>query len=1108
MCVRLDKIRVVCMAICLLLLAAFAASAQKGNQIDLSGEWRFALDRAGEGVAANWFSHDLPDRIKLPGILQSQGYGDEISTKTPWVLSLYDRNWFDREEYKPYTKTGNVKVPFLSQPPRHYIGQAWYQRDIIVPETWRRKRVVLSLERPKWQTTVWLDNQRIGSRRSLVASHDFELGLIEPGPHRLTILVDNSMILPYRPDAHSVSDSLGMSWNGIVGKIELHATSPVWIDDAQVFATSQLAPVTVKVTIGNSTGRAGHGVVVANGFSLPVSWTSNESRKVIEIRNSYPVNGRLVNWDEFHPALSKMSLSLKGDDADDAREIVFGYREIKAVGREFQLNGRRIYLRGTHHGGDFPLTGYPPTDVAYWKKIFQINKNWGINHIRFHSFCPPDAAFEAADELGIYLQPEPGMWNDVSPGTEMEKMLYEETELMIRAYGNHPSFLLFSPSNEPKGHWKEAFDKWIAHYRIADPRRLYTNGTGHTEREVPNLAEGTDYLAMQRIGQKMLRGNTAWFGSDYGKSLDEITIPVVSHELGQWVAYPDFDVIKKFTGYMRPGNYEIFRDSLAKKGLLSRDKDFAYASGRYQLACYKEEIEANLRTPGMDGFQLLDLHDYLGQGTALVGLLDAFWEEKDYVTAQEFRRFNNATVPLAMFSKQVFTSNERLTVPVEVAHFGEHPLDNVAASWTVIDAAGRVYLKGKFARRSLPIGKNIPLGVIDSKLSTLPAPGRYKLVVILADTASRNDWDFYVYPSDAAAEPKTVLVTQSWTAASERLAAGGKVLYSPRKTDLDWTSPPLDWIPVFWNRLMNPAWGRMLGMWIDDRHPALRQFPTENYNGWQWTEIVRSARAVNLDKLPAGLQPIVQPIDDWNRNYKLGLVFEAKVGRGKLMVASADIETRLDYRIAARQLRRSLLSYMASPEFDPKTTVTAEQIESLFFDTRIMKRLGATATASGDAANVIDGDPNTFWIAGDPRATSRQNQEVMISFPNAVSFSGLVIMPRQNHREHEGDIREYSIEISTDGTNWSEIKRGSLISTFDPQTIAFDRNVVAKLIKINSLNGFGNDKTTAVADVAVIYTGPKLPDSDEELEYKRSKAASPDIDEGAAPDDKKPKKPR
>ncbi len=293
---------------------------------------------------------------------------------------------------------------------------------------------------------------------------------------------------------------------------------------------------------------------------------------------------------------------------------------------------------------------------------------------------------------------------------------------------------------------------------------------------------------MQRIGPKMLRGNTAWFGQDYGKSLEDVNVPVVSHELGQWVAYPDYDVIKKFTGYMRPGNYEIFRDSLRKKGLLARNKDFAYASGRYQLAAYKEEIEANLRTPGMDGFQLLDLHDYLGQGTALVGLLDAFWEEKGYVTAKEFRRFNNTTVPLARLTKRVFKTDEQFSVDVEAAHFGERPLESVSVSWKIVDGTGKTGQQGEFPARLLPIGKNIPLGTISVNLSQLSAPSAYKLVIALNGTEFENDWNFWLYTA-AANRPKrrSVLVTNSWAEAKQGLARGGKVLYSPRKAD--WIGP-------------------------------------------------------------------------------------------------------------------------------------------------------------------------------------------------------------------------------------------------------------------------------------------------------------------------------
>jgi len=1077
-----------------------AANLHAAEVRDLSGQWRFAMDRADEGVAQAWYGRDLADRIAIPGILQAQGQGDEITAKTPWVLSLYDKNWDQREDYKQHTAPGKVKVPFLSQPPRHYLGAAWYQRDVEVPAAWKGKRVVLFLERPRWGSSAWVDEKKVGSNLSLVAEHEYDLGLLAPGKHRVSIRVDNRMLMAYRPDAHSVSDSLGMSWNGIIGKVELRATTPVWLDDAQAYPNVQDKSVLLKVRIGNAAGRGGSGVLTANGAAHKVSWS--EGGGTAEIKVQFPATAQ--TWDEFHPALHKIRLQLKGGAASDVREVSFGFAQIAAKGKDFVLNGRPLLLRGTHHGGDFPLTGYPPTDVAYWRKIFQINKDWGINHIRFHSFCPPEAAFQAADEVGMYLQPEPGMWNEVSPGTAMDKMLYEETERMIRAYGNHPSFVLFSPANEPKGRWKEAFDKWIAHYRVADPRRLYSNGTGHTEKEVPGLGEGTDFLAMQRIGPKPLRGNKAWFGKDYGESLMDIHVPVVSHETGQWVAYPDFSVIDKFKGYLKPGNYEIFRDSLAKHGMAHRNKDFAYASGKFQLNSYKEDIEANLRTPGMMGYQLLDLHDYLGQGTALVGVLDTFWEPKGYAKAREFRRFNGQTVPLARVMKRVYTAGETLTAEVEIAHFGERPLADARPYWKLLDPAGKVAAGGDFPAQAIGIGKNIKLGTVQAALSALPAPQTYKLVVGLRGTEVENDWNIWVYPSQVdASAPDGVLVTHSWPAAEASLNAGGRVLYLPLAADLDWNSPPLDTVPVFWNRLMNPAWGRMLGVWVDQRHAALAQFPTESFNDWQWNELVANTRAVNLDRLPQALQPIVQPVDDWNRNFKLGLLFEAQVGKGKLMVASVDLERNLERRVVARQLRKSVLEYMAGGAFKPQTALTPAQLRSVLFDTQVMKKLGATAaTAAGgrDAASAIDGDPNTFWTAAGKDGAARA---LALAFPQPVSFSGLVLMPRQNHRDHEGDVRDYVIHISDDGASWRELKRGALVSTFEQQSIDFGQPVMARHLRFTALSGFGQDTSSSLAELALRYTGPALPENAGPLTYQRVKSASSDIDENLPAEEKK-----
>ncbi|HEY6803191.1 MAG TPA: sugar-binding domain-containing protein [Pyrinomonadaceae bacterium] len=1120
-----------------LLLTVFTGSvlAQSTETRNLAGVWRFALDRNDTGVSLKYFDSPLPQTIRLPGILQAQRFGDEIDINTPWVLSLYDRYWFLRDEYKNYTQR-NVKVPFLSQPPRHYLGVAWYQRDIDIPSNWSNRRVVLTLERPHWETTVWVDDKQFGSNRSLVAPHIYDLATLTPGRHRLTIRVDNRMIMPYRPDAHSVSDSLGASWNGIVGRIDLTSTGRVWIDDVQAYPNLEKRTLLIKVKVGNQTGLNGSGTITAlwpDARKVQVKWDEHGGSAEVEV----PIRDDAPRWDEFNPKLVPLRVSLKGTGVDDVVDLKIGLRDFRAAGNEFRLNGRPINFRGTHSGGDFPLTGYPETNIAYWKALFELCKKWGLNHMRFHSFCPPEAAFDAADQIGFYLQPEPGMWNDISPGTPMERMLYEETDRMIKAYGNHPSFMLLSASNEPKGRWQEALGTWVEFYRKQDPRRLYTNGTGHPEREVPNINSGTDYLAIQRIGPKMLRRETAWFGSDYGASLTEINIPVISHEVGQWVAYPDFDVIKKLNGYLQPGNYEIFRDSLKEHGLLEKNKAFALASGKFQVECYKEEIEANLRTPGLGGFQLLDLHDYLGQGTALVGVLDPLWGPKGYVTAEDFRDFCSPTVPLARLKQRVFTTADRFAVDVELAHFGAQPLENVKGVWRIV--GGEVELSGEWNPTSVPIGKNFQLGKIGVDLTKLPAPREYKLIVsvgptrffgstdrkvnpgpgvIRGQTYFENEWNFWVYPAKpAVAEQRSVdshhafdcppsrstdlLITNSWDEAEAALAKGGKVLFSPRNSDLGWTSPPLDTVPVFWNRQMGPGWGRMLGLWIDLRPGeaksfALGNFPTGSHFDWQWAQLMPGTRAINLDRFPRALEPTVWAIDDWNRNYKLGVIFECAVGNGRLLVSAVDITKPVAANPVLAQLRLSLEQYARSDCFQPSVTVPREALRSLFFDTRIMSKLQAKATLGGQpAASLIDGDPNTFQLVGDQRASVREQAQIVLSFPAAVSMSGLVLMPRQNHREHEGDIKDYVVQISDDGVVWTDIAKGELKSTFDPQKIIFTKTVKSRFVKLVSLSGFGPDKTTALADIAVIYEGPKLRDG-ESMEYQRNRTATPEIDEG------------
>lgn len=954
----------------------------------LHGEWRFSLDRAsaqrqpgdgargdfatnlppGDGIAQQWFNRTLTDRIQLPGFLQTQGYGDDISVDTPWVLTLGDAWW----KLQPaalrdhFSQPGHVEVPFLSQPPKHYLGVAWYQRDITIPAQWQGRHLKLFLERAHWQTTVWVDDKAYPPNDSLVAPHITDLGLLAPGPHRLSIRVDNRTQFPaagHLVDGHSVSDALGATWNGIVGRIELIATSPVWIEDAQAFPNVTNKSALIKAKIGNATGQAGAGhLAVGNdneqpgaGHPVPTThsaaatWDATGGQVEIEI----PLGDDAKTWDEYHPNLQRLLLHLQGGGAEDSAWLTFGLREISHDDKTLLINGTPANLRLTHFGGDFPLTGAPAMDVPSWKKIIQVCKDYGLNGLRFHSWFPPEAAFAAADEMGFYLQPECGMWNDFG-AQAMRERLYDETDRVLQAFGNHPSFILFSPSNEPRNYTRVT-PQWAAAEYQKDNRRLYSAGTGWGD---PAQVSNAQYATLVSFGGAQLRNTGGWFGGDYRRGLENVHIPVLGHEVGQWCAYPDFDVIREFTGFLRPGNYDIFKYIAEQEGVLDQNHALALASGRFQVAAYKEEIEANLRTPGMSGFQLLDLHDYLGQGTALIGLVDAFWQPKSYVTAAQFRRFAGATVPLARLAKRVFTGDQTLESDVEIYHFGSQPLVGATPVWKIVDTSGRAVLSGHWEPRDIPIGKNIPLGKVAAGLSKLPAPAAYKLVVGVRGTAIENDWNFWVYPSPAGSPSGDVIVTK-WAEAAQRLAAGGKVLFIPGAGDLDPAkSPTLQRVPVFWNIQMTvrppqtprPKFDAMLGLLCDTNSPALAEFPTDINCDWQWTQIINGVRSVNLSAAPRSLRPIVAAIDDWNRNWRLGVIFECNVGPGRLLVSTINVGG-VDAGPEGMQLRRSLLDYMAGDRFKPAATLTPEQAAALWSS-------GTAAGAASAPARPFDPDLN------------------------------------------------------------------------------------------------------------------------------------------------------
>jgi len=932
--------------------AALCGTGLAAESQDLAGTWRFRIDSDDRGLAEKWHTASLAgdDTIGLPGAMQAQGYGEAITVQTPWTGQIVDRSWYTAPQYEKYRRPGNVKVPFWLQPERYYKGAAWYQREIEVPDAWRDRRIILLLERPHIETHAWLDDRDLGASDSLSTPHAYDLGAsVASGKHRLTIRVDNRLVVDVGINSHSVTDHTQGNWNGIAGRIELSATPPIWVEDLQVFLHDGHSTA-VRCTIGNATGQDKQVfarlklAVPENGRDPPpfgrlVSLTGPRTTFAFE----YDLGPAAPIWDEFHPALHRVTASIDGSAAG-SRTVSFGLREIGTSGTQFVINGRKAFMRGTLECAIFPLTGYPPTDVRSWKRSIGIAKDHGLNLFRFHSWCPPEAAFEAADLLGFYFHVECASWANASTalglGKPIDRWLYQEADRILAAYGNHPSFLLMAYGNEPAGNDKAYLNAWVNHYRKQDGRRLYTSGAGWPQ-ITANQFHVTPEPRIQAWGAGLasrINARAPETTTDYRAFVQAHKVPVISHEIGQWCAYPNFAEIPNYTGPLKPRNFEIFRESLEAHGMGSQAHDFLIASGKLQAACYKEEIESALRTPGMGGFELLALYDFPGQGTALVGVLDALWTSKGYISAQEFRRFCNRTVPLIRLPKRIFTVDEEISARLEVAHFGPEVPDKMTARLRLVREDGQPVISAVVAALAAPRDGLISFGDWRCKLQTLPAPARYKLVMGIEGTPFENDWDVWVYPAtgETRCPPNVRIVSQCDASAESALLAGGRVLLlvPPGKVRGDGLGKvKLGFSPIFWNT----AWTRRqpphtLGILCDPKHPGLADFPTELHSNWQWWYLLSRAGVLILDDLPRNLRPVVQVIDDWVTNRKLGLVVEARVGSGKLLVCSIDLESNLEANPVARQMRASLLRYVASEQFQPTSELTAQQVRSLMND--------------------------------------------------------------------------------------------------------------------------------------------------------------------------------
>jgi len=782
--------------------------------LDLAGSWDFAL---GE-------KPDFKHRINLPGSLQNQGFGNDVSMDTPWTGLIVDRSWFIDDRYAHYRKPDHLKIPFWLQPDKHYIGKAWFRRKIKIPLQWTNKRITLVLERAHIQTRVFLDGKEMGSCNRLATPHRYDLGChVTAGEHELSIEVDNHLSPDVGHNASSVSDHSQTNWNGIIGKMQLRATPLVWLDNIQIFPNLSQKNARLQITIGNTSGQSGKDVILVDNQSYEIAWEIEGG--VIDIM--IPLEEKMELWDEFQPTLHTLVIRF----GEEEHKVTFGLREISLKEDRWFLNGRPLFLRGTLECCVFPHTGYPSLDQETWNHILGTVKSYGFNHVRFHSWCPPEAAFLAADALGLYLQIECSAWpNSPTTGLGMnlpiDDWLYQEAEAIIRAYGNHPSFLLMALGNEPgtsADKYTPYLKRWVHHWKQKDPRRFHTSTGGWLalpENDYHNIPEPriqhwneglksrinsqppattADYCRHTDPSQRMTIEEFQRTFSDGNRAAITSPRPIVSHEVGQWCAYPDFSEIPKYTGLLKARNFEIFKESLESHHMGDQANDFLQASGKLQILCYKEDIESLLRTRGLGGFQILQANDFQGQGTALVGWLNAFWESKGYVTPKEFCRFHSPTVILARMPQLVYTQKDIFEADLEIAHFGPAPLKNARPYWKLIDTCGSVHVHGKCPTRDIPLGNGISLGHIRVPLEGLPTPEAYSLVAGLEETDFENDWNIWIYPQEEALPlPEEICMVRSEDALWEKSRRFKKLLYVPdlpqRKDEV-----ALGFSSIFWN---------------------------------------------------------------------------------------------------------------------------------------------------------------------------------------------------------------------------------------------------------------------------------------------------------------------
>lgn len=851
-------------------------------KIDLSGQWQVKLDAEKQETMPQAY----PETMMLPGTTSAAGLGMPNPAKERGCLT---------DAYR-------------------FEGAVWFMRTFTAGE-WTGEQTMLTLERTR-KTTVYLDGRPIGHQESLCTPHRYFLPPVHAGEHTLVIRVDNTDY-PTR-GGHLTSPDTQSNWNGITGEISL------------TVAHTLLTDLTVRPDLRRGCLRV-HGHIIGApdgvaGIVLPGQMEHLLPYRRGVLDGECPLKGNEAFWDEAHPEIHTISIDLDGD----VYETTFGLRDVRTVGRRLLINGRETFLRGKVDNLLYPKTGYTPTDVASWMTILGIAKEYGINHYRYHTACPPDAAFTAADLLGVYMAPELPFWGTVAEEGEEgydereRDFLFQEGFRILREYGHHPSFLWLSLGNELWGS-KDVLNRMMRAYREADDTKLYSSGANNYQ-FVPDVLDEENVFVGVRLGrERLIRGSYAMCDApqgivqttapesvsnydasivpetlgqsgeagkvqiQYGTGVKEVDaqsadalipdVPVISHEVGQYVFYPDFSEISRYTGPLKPRNIEAMRENLERAGLYGEHEAFFRQTGHLAVECYKREIETLLRSREVSGFQLLDLQDYTGQGTALVGVLNAMMENKGLISAEEWREFCAGTVVLGEFASFTGMMGEDIRFDVQISECDPEK-QHTCIRCTLMDGERELYAcdvtpGARQGRLTDAVSVTFPAecyrDAMQERITGLT-------VVLTLEDGTRNHYPIWLIP------PIDIRITREGIEKDGRMVAfvsaeekadGAAIVVPSAEGQL-----PAEYCTDFWCypmfRSISESMGKpvpvgTMGLSIDTASPLLKRFAQEDYTTPAWYAILQTA---HVQRLPADIRPAVQMIDNTERCARLGILYQ------------------------------------------------------------------------------------------------------------------------------------------------------------------------------------------------------------------------------------------